>query len=213
MGWWIRWLFLPALSGHRRGRSLRRGSHWSDKMLKLSDNPPIVAPWVESLSDLSSRWWVAHTKGRFEKAFAWDLVNRQIGHFLPMVERVRFSGGRKRRVMLPLFASYVFFSGSEADRHEAMRTNRLCGIINVLDQELLIGQLLVIEKALRHKMTLDPYPFAAAGQPCRVTAGPFAGIEGKVTRWSQTARLVIEIGILGQAAVMEIDADLLEPIT
>jgi transcriptional antiterminator RfaH len=181
-------------------------------MLKPSDNPPVLAPWVESLSELKDQWWVGHTKGRFEKAFAWDLLKRRIGHFLPLMERVRFTGGRKRRVMLPLFSSYVFFCGSEEDRYAAMATNRLCKTIEVIDQESLVKELLSIEKALLGKARLDPYPFAAVGKACRVAAGPFAGIEGSVIERSKVSRLVLHVGILGQGAAMEIDSDLLEPI-
>src|SRR5688500_18328930 len=82
------------------------------KMLKLADNPPVLSPWVARLRDLAGRWWVAHTKARFEKAFAWDLVNLGIGHFLPMVDRVRISGGKRRHAKIPLFSSYVFICGN-----------------------------------------------------------------------------------------------------
>jgi len=181
-------------------------------MLKLSDNPPLVSPWAGSLAELQGRWWVAHTKARFEKTFAWNLLRANIGHFLPMVERVSISGGRKRLVMKPLFASYVFFCGSEDDRYAAMTTNRLCQTIEVADQAALIDELLMIEKALDLKAKLDPYPFAVAGQRCRITAGPFMGLEGTVVERSKPARLVLEVSILGQGAVIEIDADLLEPV-
>jgi len=77
-------------------------------MLKISENPPILPPEVKTVSELTGQWWVAHTKSRFEKAFAWDLLRRGIGYFLPLVERVRVSGGRHRRVLAPLFPSYVF---------------------------------------------------------------------------------------------------------
>jgi len=73
-------------------------------MLKLSENPAILTPEVQSLVELGGTWWVAHTKARFEKAFAWDMSNRGIGYFLPMREKIIFSGGRKRRVMAPLFS-------------------------------------------------------------------------------------------------------------
>lgn len=162
--------------------------------------------------DLQGKWWVAHTKGRFEKAFAWDLVSRDIGHFLPLVERVRFSGGKKRHVMLPLFASYVFFCGTEQDRYKAMATNRLCQTIEVVDQEQLISELLAIHLALQNKVHLNPYPCAAVGRACRVIAGPFIGVEGTVVSRSKAARLVLQIGILGQGAAMEIDVDFLEAI-
>jgi hypothetical protein len=78
-------------------------------MLKLSQNPAILTPEVDSLTELTGTWWVGYTKPRFEKAFARDLCSHGIGYFLPMREKVIFSGGRKRRLMVPLFTSYVFF--------------------------------------------------------------------------------------------------------
>ena len=180
-------------------------------MLKMSDNPPIRSPWAESIEEFTGQWWVAQTKARAEKAFAWSLLKRDIGHFLPMVERVKISGGRKRRLMLPLFNSYVFFCGTEDDRYQALTTNRLCQTIEVPEQQVLVNELLMIEKALSCDVTLDPYPFAVVGKRCRVTAGPFVGLEGTVIERSKPSRLVLEVGILGQGASMEVDADLLEP--
>ena len=181
-------------------------------MLKMSENPPILAPEIRSITDLSGRWWVAHTRARFEKAFAWDLLRRDVAYFLPMIERVKVSGGRKRHVMAPLFASYVFFCGSEEDRYAAMATNRLCTTIEVADQDLLVAELDALQKALEGKAELDPYPFAVEGQRCRVTAGPFAGAEGVVVQRKNLTRLLLGVSILSQSVAMEVDADLLEPI-
>jgi len=181
-------------------------------MLKLSDNPPVLSPGTESLAELTGQWWVAHTKSRFEKAFAWDLARRDIGYFLPMIEQVRMSGGRKRRVLAPLFSSYVFFCGDEDARYTAMTTHRLCQAIEVLDQESLVAELLAIEKAVQGKVKLDPYPRLTQGARCRVTAGAMRGVEGVVIRRDKLARIVLQVSILGQGAVMEIEADLLELI-
>jgi len=182
-------------------------------MLKLSENPAILTLEVESLTELSGRWWVAHTKARFEKAFAWELHHRDIGYFLPMTERMRVYGGKKQPVMLPLFASYVFFCGSEKNRYIAMTTNRLCQTIEVVDQDNLIEELASIEKALLSKAIIDHYPRLPVGGRCRIISGLMIGTEGVVIeRKDAKARMVLEVTILGQGAVMEIDADLLEPI-
>ena len=181
-------------------------------MLKESDNPPILSPNARTLCDLSGRWWVAHTRARNEKAFAWDLLHRGIGYFLPLVERLSVSGGKKRRALMPLFPSYVFFCGDDAARYLAMTTNRICRTLDVNNQNGLIAELSAIEKALSGKAELDLYPFAVAGQRCRIIGGPFQGLEGTVVHRKQLARLVLEVGILGQGASLEIDADLLEPI-
>jgi transcription antitermination factor NusG len=181
-------------------------------MLKLSETPPILPPSVESLAQLAGPWWIAHTRSRFEKAFAWDLIAREVPYFLPMIERVTVSGGRKRRQMAPLFPSYVFFCGCEDQRLAALMTNRLCQVIPVPDQQTLTTELTAIERALSSKAQLDPYPFAAVGRRCRVTAGPFQGCEGVVVRRDQVARLVLQVSILGAGAALEIDSSLLEPV-
>lgn len=182
-------------------------------MLKLSENPAILTPEIQSLTELTGTWWVARTKARFEKAFAWDMFSRGIGYFLPMREKTIFSGGRKRRVMVPLFTSYVFFCGTEPDRYTAMTTNRLCQTIEVVDQDCLIEELARIEKALLSKAVIDQYPRLPVGGRCRIISGPMMGTEGVVVeRKDAKARMVLEVTILGQGAVVEIDADLLEPL-
>jgi transcription antitermination factor NusG len=180
-------------------------------MLKVSENPPMVPPGCPELTELQGAWWVAHTRARFEKAFAWDLLHRGVGYFLPMLERTKTSGGKKRHVLAPLFSSYVFFCGSDEDRYWAMTTNRLCQTIPVVEREKFIRELTSIQKALSGKAVLDPYPYAAVGKRCRVKAGPFQNTEGVVIQRGKTWRLVLQVSLLGQGAAMEIDADLVEP--
>ena len=148
-------------------------------MLKLSENPSILTPDVDSLIEINGTWWIAYTKARFEKVFAWDMLSRRIGYFLPMREKIIFSGCRKRCVMMPLFTSYVFFCGTEQDRYTALTTNRLCNVIEVADQERLIGELMNIEKALLTNTVIDNYPRLAIGNNCRIVSGPMMGTEGK----------------------------------
>jgi transcription antitermination factor NusG len=181
-------------------------------MLKMSENPPMISEGYISLSQIPGRWWVAHTRARFEKAFAWDLLRRQIGYFLPMVDRITISGGKKRHVKLPLFPSYVFFCGKDEDRYTAMTTNRLCQTIEVFDQRKLVEELCSIEKAILGKAEIDSYPSIVLGQRCRIIAGAFKGLEGIVVEQGTMSRIVLQVSILGQGAMMKIESDLLEPV-
>ncbi len=181
-------------------------------MLKLSENPPMLHPPVESLRDLPGRWWVAHTKPRSEKAFAWDLMDHEVSYYLPMVQRVTFSGGRKRRGMLPLFPSYVFIAGGDQSREAALRTNRLCNLIPVHDQPHLLDELSSIHRVLSAGGHLDPCPFAKVGQLVQIAKGPFRGIIGRVIRRDGMTKLLLQVSILGCGAAMEIDPDVLEAI-
>lgn len=181
-------------------------------MLKLADNPLMVHPAGASLRDLPGRWWVLHSKPRNEKALAWDLTDRNVPYFLPMALRTTFSGGRKRRGMIPLFPSYVFLCGGDRERQAALSTNRVVQMIEVKDQETLATELHSLDRALSEGAEFDLYPFAVVGQRCRVRKGPFEGIEGTIVSRDKVAKLVLQVSLLGCGAVMEVDVGLLEAI-
>lgn len=181
-------------------------------MLKESENPPLIWPEARSISDFTGLWWVAHTKSRNEKALAQDLVAKNISYFLPMTWKVQRRSHRTLRSLLPLFSGYLFFCGQEAERLELLRTNRVANVIEVKNQEKLLDELVQFERALRAGAPLTPYKYIRAGQRCRVIAGPLLGLEGIVIQIKNIARLLLQIDILGQAASVEIDIDMIEPI-
>jgi len=181
-------------------------------LLKVSENPPTTWPDAESISDFTGTWWVAHTKSRNEKALAHDLINRSISYFLPMSWKVRRKSRRTVKSLLPLFSGYLFCCGKENDRVELLRTDRVANVIEVTDQEKLVSELLQIEQALRAGAPLTPHKYIKAGQKCRVTAGPLLGLEGVVTQTRGAIRLVLQVDMLGQAASVEIDTDMIETL-
>ncbi len=181
-------------------------------MLKLSDNPPPLSPPAATVDDLAGRWWIAHTKSRSEKAFAWDLITAGVGYFLPMSRRTFVSGGRKRQTLNPLFTSYVFVCGDGECRPKALATGRLCSVLPVPDQPKLVGELAAIQRALAGSPELDLYPFAAVGRRCRVTSGSLMGTEGVVVRRTDRATLVLEVSLLRQGVALEVPLESIEPV-
>ena len=181
-------------------------------MLKLSENPPMTWPEAESIADFTGQWWVAHTKSRNEKALAHDLIRRGVSYFLPMSWKISRKSRRTTKSLLPLFAGYLFCCGKESDRLEILRTDRVANVIEVTDQDSLIKELLQIEQALRAGAPLTPHKYLKVGQKCRVTAGPLLGLEGVVTQTRGAVRLVLQVDMLGQAASVEIDLDLIETL-
>ncbi len=179
-------------------------------MLKASENPPIVWPEVESIRDFPGLWWVAHTKSRNEKALAQDLIRKDISYFLPMTWKVLRQRGRRVRSLLPLFSGYLFFCGEEKQRLELLRTNRVANLIEVKDQEKLLGELLQIEQALKAGAALAPHKYLKTGLRCRVISGPLADLEGIVVRTRTSARLVLQVDMLGQATSVEVNFDMIE---
>jgi len=181
-------------------------------LLKVSENPPIIWPEAESISDFQGEWWVAHTKSRNEKALAHDLIRKNMCYFLPMSWKVRRKSRRKIKSLLPLFSGYLFFCGNEDERSELWRTDRVANLIEVKDQEKLLKELLQIEQALQAGAPLIPHKYIKTGQKCRVMAGPLLGLQGVVVKTRGTMRLILQVDMLGQAASVEIDIDMIEVV-
>ena len=68
------------------------------------------------------------------------------------------------------------------------------------------------EQALKAGAPLTPHKYLKVGQKCRVTAGPLLGLEGVVAQTQGAARLVLQVDMLGQAASVEIDLDMIETL-
>ena len=181
-------------------------------MLKESENPPMVWPEGQSIVDFAGRWWAAHTRSRHEKALAGELVRKNVSYFLPMRWKVSYKGARKLRSLLPLFSGYLFFCGDEKERLEVLKTNRVANCIEVKDQAKLAGELAQIERAIKAGVDLVSHDYIKIGQQCRLTEGPLAGLVGIVIRGKKGSRFVLQVDMLGQAASIETDTDLLEPV-
>ena len=180
-------------------------------MLRASDNPSSQYPEEAQLDLIEGLWWVVHTKPRQEKALARDLLRSSIPYFLPMYEAIRRSRGRAWKTVLPLFPGYLFLCCSDEGRTEALKTNRIAGLIDVADQARLIEELSSIQRLLASKLAVDPYPTLKQGAACRIRRGSLAGLEGRVERRKGHVRFIVNVTILGQGAMVEIDADMLEP--
>jgi transcription antitermination factor NusG len=97
-------------------------------------------------------------------------------------------------------------------RVEVLRTNRVANLIEAKNQQQLIEELSAIQQALGAGAKLAPHDYIKAGQRCRVIGGPLAGLTGIVEQTRNSMRLVLQVNMLGQAASVEIGADMIEVI-
>ncbi len=174
-----------------------------------SNNSAVV---ISPLRAATKPWMVLHTKARQEKAVARYLRAAGAVFYLPLITQVTLVRNRKLRSRVPLLSGYVFLSGDLEDGYAAVETRRVCQIIRVADQDRLIDELEQIRDVLDRGADLYRCPLAVVGTRCRVTKGPFEGVEGDISRKLGDNRLALQIQTLGLGAILEIDADLLEPL-
>lgn len=159
-----------------------------------------------SVGDPEVRWWCLHTKPRQEKSIARHLRTRQIAHYLPqVVHESRTPGGRKIRSVIPLFPSYLFLLGDHPQRVEALKTNSLVGVLEVLDQPSLSRDLRQIHQMLNSGLPVVPEPTHPVGSTIRILSGPLSGLVGTVIRRGKRDQFVAVVRFLGRGATVDLE--------
>lgn len=178
----------------------------------MIEQVPAITPGFESITHFKGQWYVVHTRSRFEKALAKDLLDLGICYYLPQRLKVYISSGKKRQSMLPIFTSYVFFCSEKTeDKQKVFKTNRAASILKVANQDRFVDELASIEKVLGNDIALEMVEKIPKGKLCRVTTGSLSGIEGIVVECnSQKAKIFLEVNVLGKGALMEISSSMVE---
>ena len=182
-----------------------------DLVRKASDNPPIAFSRFTGKTELTPAdwqldWRVAYCFPRQEKLFATQLWKLGITFLFPMVERELFSGGRRRRSLIPVFPSYVFFAGDVETRLAAQKTNRICSLIepSPAAQPKLRQELRAIEAALRASPdSMSFHDHNGSGPNVTVSDGPLAGIEGVLIDKEDGRKLWLGISAIGGGIVID----------
>lgn len=158
------------------------------------------------------RWVVVHSRPRREKKVADACRRAGIHAYLPLTARTATYGARRRTFWRPLFGGYLFCRG-DADQQRWLKQNQhVANVLSVFDQEGLARQLQHIHAALQSGLVVEVLPFLKEGQRVRVTSGPLKGCEGVVIRMAGRARVVLNVDVIRQAAVVEVDSANLAPL-
>jgi len=158
------------------------------------------------------RWWVIYTKARQEKALARELFAVEIPFYLPLINKITVSRGRKRTSFVPLFSGYIFLYTTEAERIRGMTTNRISRILTVNDPMQLIYDLKQLRRLIASDAPLSVERRLAPGDRVRVKQGALMGLEGTVMVRRGVTRLLVSVNFLQQGASVEVEDYLLEPL-
>jgi transcription antitermination factor NusG len=170
--------------------------------------------WPDALFDepRDGQWWVLHAKPRTEKALARRCLKRDVSFFLPQHRRQRRDPGRIKDAYLPLFPGYFFLFGNESDRIVALETNLVVNTLKVPDQSELFEDLKRIHRVIDLGLTVQPAERLQPGTPVAIMDGPLSGLQGTVIRHKNKTTLILKVAFLHQAASVEIDNWMVEPI-
>lgn len=157
-------------------------------------------------------WWVAHARPRQDKCLARRLFAARIPFYAPTAARKSVVRGRVMVARVPLFAGYVFFRGTAADRAWVRTTGRAGAVLAVADQDRLWADLRQVGRLVGSGRPVFPEDRIEPGAAVRVRSGPLAGLTGTVVRAGAGRRFVVQVDFIRRGVAVELEDALLSRV-
>jgi transcriptional antiterminator NusG len=159
-------------------------------------------------------WYALQVRTRWESSTASLLSGKGYQTILPTYRTERRSRGEIKEVTAPLFPGYVF---CRFDAHNRLPILVTPGVITVVgtgripvpveDSEMEAIQLVVVSG-----VQADPCPYLEVGQQVRIKDGALCGLEGILTSFKGSRRIVVSVSLLCRSVALEIDRSGVCPI-
>lgn len=158
--------------------------------------------------ELQRRWYVLHTKSRFENVVYDNLRGKQLESFLPKMTVLSKRKDRRAMIKVPVFPGYVFVR-TDLDPREHVEILKTTGAVRLIGvqtgpvpvPEEQIESIRIMTAAEEQIYTGEQF---RPGQQIMVMAGPFAGVTGSFVRYGTVGRVVVYIQVLGRYAAVEV---------
>lgn len=179
----------------------------------VCSSSPTASTDVQALYG-APRWFAAYTCANHEKRVAAELDTRSIERFLPLYRSVRRWKDRRVKLDLPLFPGYVFVRVAV---HERLRVLEIPSVVRLvgfggLPVALPDDEMELMRSGLSQGANAEPHPFLTVGRRVRITAGPFAGLEGVLKLKKNGFRAVISLQMIQRSIMVSIDASDVTPV-
>jgi len=145
-------------------------------------------------------WYLVHTKPRQENCALENLERQGYACFLPTLRVEKLRQGRLTTVEEPLFPRYLFIRLGHEDSSMSwapIRSTRgVCRLVSFGVEPARVDERLIDHlKARAASAQSAPQPLFSPGERVRLTAAPFAGVEGlyQMTDGEQRAMVLIEL--------------------
>src|SRR6266705_5828257 len=157
---------------------------------------------------IEGHWYAAYTRANHEKRVAHQLKERAVEHFLPLYRSVRRWSDRRVQIDLPLFPGYVFVRLALRDRLRVLQIPSVVRLVgfNGLPTALPDEEMEILRSGLCRSLRAEPHPFLTVGRRVRITAGPFAGLQGVLKRKKSKLRVVVSLSLVQRSIAVDVDS-------
>jgi transcriptional antiterminator NusG len=160
------------------------------------------------------QWYALQVRTRWESSTAALLSGKGYQTLLPTFTTERRWRGKPREVTAPLFTGYVFCRFDALKRLPVLVTP---GVITVVGRGRLPvpvedSEISAIQTVISSGLHAEPCPYLEVGQQVRIEEGALSGLEGILTSFKGSRRIVVSVSLLCRSVALEIDRSEVCPI-
>jgi transcription elongation factor/antiterminator RfaH len=158
---------------------------------------------------IDRKWYALYTKPRQEFKAEEQLKAMDITTYLPLITKVKQWSDRKKKVIEPLFKSYIFINVNDSERYISVQAKAVVKVINFKGIPATIPnwQIENLQKMLFTNPDAYVTDLIKIGTCVKIIEGPFAGVEGVVAKHSNDERVLgINIETLQRSVIVHLPA-------
>lgn len=161
---------------------------------------------MDELNLTLKHWYAFYTKPHHEFKAQQQFESAGIDYYLPVIETVRQWRDRKKKVIEPLFRSYIFVHANEKERLCALQQSSIVRTICFNGKPSIIPDYQI--ENLKIMLNGNPEVFVVnkieAGESVRIIDGPFKGIIGKIKIVSKEKWLAVSVDLLQRSVLVRL---------
>jgi transcription antitermination factor NusG len=163
---------------------------------------------------MEKKWLVFYTKSRHEEKVRDRLTKGGYEVFLPMQQVMRQWSDRRKKVMVPLFNSYIFVFEGEPVIEEIVKTPGISWNVrhNNKPATLHPKEFESINRFLETGLYIETLsiPDLKVGDHVEVAEGPLKGISGRLIHTPDGEKFSVTLSVLGSSMVVKLDSRLIQ---
>ena len=156
----------------------------------------------------NENWYVFYTKPRSELKALVDLSFKYEHCFLPKREEIRQWKDRRKKVIVPLFPSYIFLKIPITEIHYVLATYYIVKTIKFGDKFAYLRneEVNCIKKMVDTGSQISVNNSFIIGDEVEVVDGPLIGVKGILSMQRNQNRFALNLNSIGQSLIVEIDS-------
>jgi transcription antitermination factor NusG len=159
-------------------------------------------------------WFALQIRSRWEGTTAGLLRGKGLETLLPTYTTKRKWSDRFKVVEAPIFPGYVFCRFDVHDRLPVLITPGVISVVGRGKTPVAVDdrEILSIQAAIGSGIRMEPWPYVEIGERVRVKDDVLDGMEGILTSFKGSDRVVISVTLLRRSVALEIDRSRITPL-